>query len=498
MHDVILTHSDIDAYTLADASVEGFRDARPDKTLDGDAVSRTVLDREAAFFCMHPGMTSVSVLIRGGTVIDPGGGVSGRADVRLRDGVVAAVGTLATEPGERAIDADGLVVAPGLVDVHVHLREPGQEWKETIASGSAAAAAGGFTTIFCMPNTEPALDSVAALEELRRRATRDALVHVHPIATITEGRKGRRAVDFEALARAGAVGFSDDGETTQDAAIMRKALEASGQLTVPVMVHCEEPSLIGGAMHEGNISRSLGIKGLPAAAEEIIIGRDLALAELTGGWLHVCHVSTGRGAEMIRAARAQGVRVTAEVMPHHLTMTDAWVAGERTLVNTAKADGPPGPTADPDAKVNPPLRPAGDAKCLLAALRRGVFEVISTDHAPHARHEKQGRSLPMAAFGLTGSELALPLMLTLVRAGALSLSEVISLMSTSPARLWGLDRGTLSVGSRADAVVFDPDEEWVVEPDGLASRGANTPLLGMPMRGRVKHTFVDGVERYCD
>ena len=410
---------------------------------------------------MQSGMAKVSVLIRGGTVIDPGSAVSRRADVRLRDGVVAAVGNLEAEPGEREIDAEGLVVAPGLVDVHVHLREPGQEWKETIASGSAAAAAGGFTTIFCMPNTEPALDSVSALEELRRRAARDALVHVHPIATITEGRKGRRAVDFEALAKAGAVGYSDDGESTRDAAIMRAALEASGRLNIPVVVHCEEPSLIGGALHEGDISQKLGIAGLPAAAEEIIIGRDLALAELTRGWLHVCHVSTGRGARMIRAARAEGVRVTAEVMPHHLTMTDAWVAGDRTLVNTVEAHRSTGPTADPDAKVNPPLRPAEDAQCLLTALQSGVFDLVSTDHAPHARPEKQGRSLAAAAFGLTGSELALPLMLALVRAGAISLIEVISLMSTAPARLWSLDCGTLAVGARADVVVFDPEEEWL-------------------------------------
>jgi dihydroorotase len=437
-------------------------------------------------------------LLRGGRVVDPSSGIDGRADLRVIDGVVAAIGTLEPLPGERAIDVDGLIVAPGLIDVHVHLREPGQEWKETIGSGTAAAAAGGFTTVFCMPNTEPALDSVTMLEELKRRCKRDAMVDVRPIATISQGRTGRRPVDYRALAKAGAVGFSDDGESTRDSWIMRNALEATHRTGVPVMVHCEDPALIGGAMHEGDISRELGLPGITPAAEEIFIERDLALAEVTGGWLHVCHVSTARGAEAIARARRRGVHVTSEVMPHHLTMTDEWVRGERLLTNTVEPTGPSVPAGNPDAKVNPPLRTGRDAAALLQSLRNEEIDLVSTDHAPHGRPEKFGRHFSHVAFGMSGSEVALPIMLSLVRSGNLTLSDVVRTMSSTPARLWGLSSGRLHPGSPADIVVFDPDEPWTVEPDRLASRSANTPLSGMTMRGRAKWTFVGGDERHRD
>ena len=442
-------------------------------------------------------MTS-GILLRGGRAVDPASNLDLRADVRVRDGAIAAVGEL--EPGaeERIIDIDGLIVAPGLIDVHVHLREPGHEWKETVGTGTAAAAAGGFTTIFCMPNTEPALDSVPMLEELRRRTERDAVVAVHPIAAISEGRRGRLAVDFDALARAGAVGFSDDGETTRDTAIMGEALKASRRLGIPVMVHCEDAALSGGAMHDGDISQQLGLGGLPAAAEEIIIERDISLAEATGGWLHVCHVSTGHGAELIAAARARGVRVTAEVMPHHLQMTDDWVAGCRTLWQSGETGGVEAPPGDPDTKVNPPLRSRTDADRLLRELRAGTIDLVATDHAPHGRPEKQGRSFAEAAFGLHGSEVALPLMLALVRQGRLSLIDMVRLMSGTPSRLWGLGRGTLRPGAPADIVVFDPEERWSVAADRLVSRSANTPLLQMELHGKVKITLCDGDERFRD
>lgn len=439
-----------------------------------------------------------TLLLRGGRVVDPGSSIDRRGDIRVRMGRIAEIGVLAPEPAETVIDVDGLVVAPGLIDVHVHLREPGQEWKETLGSGTAAAAAGGFTTVFCMPNTEPALDSVVMLEELRRRALRDAAVHVHPIAAITEGREGRTPVDFESLARAGAVGFSDDGISTADSAIMRQSLEASRRLGIPVMVHCEDPTLVGGAMHEGDVSRSLGIRGIAAAAEEIIIDRDLALAELTGGWLHVCHVSTARGAASIARARCHGAKVTAEVMPHHLMMADSWIAGDRELFNTTETPAPPGASADPDTKVNPPLRTVGDTKALLQALQSGVIEIVSTDHAPHAAPEKQGRSFEGSAFGMNGSEVALPTMLTLERAGALTLSEIVAALSTAPARIWGLPGGTLRPGAPADIVVFDEAERWTIQPDRMVSRSTNTPLLGMEMQGRVKLTLVGGDERFRD
>ena len=439
---------------------------------------------------------SRSLLLRQGRVVDPTRGLDRVADVRIENGVISAVGRLDPQPAERAMDVDGLVVAPGLIDVHVHLREPGQEWKETIESGTAAAAAGGFTTVFCMPNTEPALDSVVAIEELKRRTGRDAVVTVHPIAALSEGRRGERAVDFEALAAAGAVGFSDDGDSTLHSGIMREALLASRTLGVPVMVHCEDPGLIGGAMHEGETSHNLGLLAIPAVAEEIIIARDVALAAMTGGWLHVCHVSTGIGADLIGAAKRQGIRVTAEAMPHHLTMTEDWVAGSRTLVNVEEPAGKATAVADPDTKVNPPLRSRTDSCRLLKALKQGVIDIVATDHAPHARPEKQGRSFSSAAFGLAGSEFALPIMMSLVRAGGMTVSDVVNYLSVIPARLWGLDAGTLKPGSPADLVVFDPGERWRVEPERLASRAANTPLLDMGLRGRVQMTIVAGDERY--
>jgi dihydroorotase len=437
-------------------------------------------------------------VLQGGRVVDPGLGLDRRAEVRIRNGVVAALGDLPLEVGERVVDVDGLVVAPGLIDVHVHLREPGQEWKETVASGTAAAVAGGFTTIFCMPNTEPALDSVVAIEELRRRTDRDAVVNVLPIAAISERRRGRWPVDYAALAAAGAVGFSDDGESTADAAIMRKALEASRTTGRPVMVHCEEPSLTGGALHEGDISRELGIPGIPAAAEEMMIGRDLSLAELTGGWLHVCHVSTARGLEAIARARRQRVRVTAEVMPHHLIMTDQWVAGRKKLPGRVSVGAYASCSGDPDTKVNPPLRTVSDAKRLLQGLKLREIDLVATDHAPHAQPEKQGRPFMEAAFGLSGSEYALPTMLDFVRRGCLSIGEVIAAMSTTPSRLWRLPTGSLAPGSPADIVVFDPDERWSVTPERMFSRSANSPLLGAELQGRIKLTFVGGDERFRD
>lgn len=435
------------------------------------------------------------LLLRGGRVVDPLAGIDGRADVRVLGDVVTAVGGLEPEEGEQVTDVSGLIVAPGFIDVHVHLREPGQEWKETIASGTAAAAAGGFTTVFCMPNTTPALDSVAVLEELRRRIARDALVDVRPIAAISDGRRGRTAVDYDALAKAGAVGFSDDGESTVSSEVMIDALHASNRLGIPVMVHCEEPSLTGGAMHAGHVSKELGIKGIEAAAEEIIIDRDLRLAEMTGGWLHVCHVSTGRGLAAIAAARRRGASVTCEVMPHHLTMSDAWVGGCRELHHTdiVASDSA---IANADTKVNPPLRPIAETTLLLEGIIHADVDVISTDHAPHARPEKLGLPFARAAFGINGSELALPTMLALVHAGAIDLKHLVTLLSANPARLWRLNRGTLQPGRQADIVVFDPAARWTVSPDTLVSRSDNTPLLGMELRGRVTMTLVGGDMRH--
>ena len=441
-------------------------------------------------------MTGQDWWIRNGRVIDPANAFDAVTDVIVRDGVVAHLGSVEQPPDAQVFDASGMVVSPGWIDIHVHLREPGFEVKETIATGTAAAAAGGFTTICCMPNTQPALDTVEALEDVQRRIDRDARVRVFPIAAITSGRVGKTAVEFAALAQAGAVGFSDDGDTTANSSIMREALERSRELDRPVMVHCEDKALAHGAMNEGAVSHRLGVPGIPAAAEEIIIARDVMLAELTGGWLHVCHVSTGRGAEMIRAAKARGVRVTAEVMPHHLVMSDDWVGGDRTLLNVTEPAGRSGVAGDPNTKVNPPLRSALDTRELLAALKQGVFDVFGTDHAPHAEPEKRGVDYQRAAFGLSGLEFALPLTLALVRADHLSLADLIRRWTVEPARLLRQEVGRLSIGAPADINVFNPEENWVVDPDALCTKSANTPLIGMTLRGRTKLTLVGGKERY--
>ena len=442
-------------------------------------------------------MSTRSWLIKGGLVVDPARHVETVTDVLIRDGRIVSVGEgSSVDDGGEVFDARGFVVTPGWIDVHVHLRQPGQPDKETIATGTAAAAAGGFTSIACMPNTRPALDSPEVLRQLDAAVAAEGSVHVHPIATITHGRAGSALVDYDALVQAGAVGFSDDGDTTADSALMRAALEASARLDRPVMVHCEDKALAHGAMHEGAVSAKLGIRGIPAAAEEIIIARDLMLAELTGGWLHVCHVSTGRGADLIAEGKRRGVRVTAEVMPHHLVMSDDWVAGSRVLHNTDEEAGAEAAPADPNTKVNPPLRPVADTVALLAALKGGTFDCFATDHAPHANPEKSGSTFDDAAFGLSGLEFAFPLTHALVRAGHLSLGELVRLWTVAPAGILKIERGTLAEGALADLTVFDPERTWTVREDQLRTKSANTPLLGMDLRGRAVLTLVEGEERH--
>lgn len=431
------------------------------------------------------------MVIAGGRVVDPANNLDRVADVLIVDGQIAAIGEAGAPAGAEILDAAGKLVTPAWIDVHVHLRQPGQSEKETVATGTAAAAAGGFMAVACMPNTRPALDSPEVIRALMEDVRANGSTRVYPIASITKGRAGEEAVDFDAVIEAGAIGWSDDGDTTANSAIMRQALEASKRLDRPVIVHCEDKALAAGAMHEGEVSRRLGIPGIPSAAEEIIIARDLMLAELTGGWLHVCHVSTGRGIELIHEASARGVRVSAEVMPHHLAMSDEWVSGCRELHNTDEQSGAPGEAADPNTKVNPPLRPVEDTRKLLAALQDGWFDCFGTDHAPHALPEK---SVPyeQAAFGLSGLEFAFPLTYALVRAGRLELTDLVRLWTVEPAKILRIEAGTLAVGSQANLTVFDPDRAWEVTPESLKTKSKNTPLLGMTLRGQAVLTMVDG------
>ena len=441
-------------------------------------------------------MSTRTWLIRGGRVIDPANDVDGVCDVLVRDGRIAAVGEHLAADDAEIVDASGMIVSPGWIDVHVHLRTPGFPEKETIATGTAAAAAGGFTSVACMPNTKPALDSPAVLQELAETVRNEGVVRVFPIATITRGRTGGEAVDFAACIEAGAIGWSDDGDTTANSAIMRAALEASVELNRPVIVHCEDKAIAHGAMNEGEVSRRLGISGIPAAAEEIIIARDLMLAELTGGWLHVCHVSTGRGAALIAEAKQRGVRVTAEVMPHHLAMSDEWVAGSRTLHNTVEPDVPAVEPGSPNTKVNPPLRPVRDTELLLQAVKDGVFDCFGTDHAPHEPATKDDTTFEAAAMGLSGSEFAFPLTWALVRAGHLSERELIRLWTIAAAEILRQDSGTLTPGAPADLTIFDPDRTWTVQPSTLRTKSHNTPLLGRELRGRAILTLVNGEEAH--
>jgi dihydroorotase len=438
-----------------------------------------------------------SIAIRNGRVIDAASGFDGIVDLLVENGRVASIGVVPEGSGDSEIDAGGLVVIPGLVDMHVHLRQPGFDNKETIASGTAAAAAGGFTTGCCMPNTRPTLDCRDSLDMLYRKIAVEALVHVLPIAAISVGRLGVNAVDYGELVAEGAIGFSDDGDSCDDPRIMTKALEASKSFDRPVMVHCEDKNLMGGSMHEGAVSARLGLKGLSALAEERYLARDLDLAAKTGGWLYALHVSTGAGVELIRQAKASGVHVTAEAMPHHLLMTDEWVAGDRRFVNVDEPPGQPGVPADPNTKVNPPLRPQRDTEMLLAAIDDGTFDIVATDHAPHALADKPSDDFQGAAFGLSGLEFGLPMMLALVRAGRISYLDLVRLMSFNPAQVLRSERGRISVGAPADITIFDPDEAWEVAADQLKSKSANTPLLGMTLRGRCRYTIVDGELRFA-
>lgn len=431
----------------------------------------------------------MKTLIRQGRIIDPSRGFDAVGDLLISDGKIAGVerGGLGALDDDSflTLDASGCVVCPGFVDLHCHLREPGYEDKETIATGTLAAARGGFTTICSMPNTLPATDTRATVEYILRVSAAVGKVRVLPIAAITKQRAGLELTEMGELFEAGAVGFSDDGRSVASSRVLRHALDYSRMFGRPIIEHCEDSQISeGGVMNEGLVATHLGLPGIPGAAEDIIVARDIALAELTGGWLHVAHVSTARSVEMVRQAKARGLRITAEVTPHHLAFTEDWVAGHR-------GGWPRGIPYDTNTKVNPPLRTEADRLALLQGLRDGTIDAIATDHAPHTTVDKLCE-YELAPFGISGLETALATLMTLVDSGEIDLGLLVSKLSWEPAKAFGLSTGTLAVGAPADIVVFSPDEEWAVDPRLFASKGWNTPLKGLRVKGRVKFTFVDG------
>ena len=431
---------------------------------------------------------SERIIIRGGRIIDPANGVDVVGNVVIEDGRVVSAGGSATGAG-REIDARGLIVAPGFVDLHAHLRDPGLEYKEDIESGTRAAARGGFTTVCAMPNTEPPMDNRSIVEYVLREAAARASVRVLPIGAVSKGRAGKELAELGDLAAAGCVGFSDDGAPVAETTLMRRALEYASIFGLPVIDHCEDKSLAQDAvMHEGWVSTRLGLRAAPAAAEIAAVARDVALAEAAGAHVHIAHVSTRGAIDEIRRARARGVRVTAEVTPHHLTLTDEVVAfgcagGDELLYDT-------------NAKVNPPLRSQDDVDACVEALADGTVDCIATDHAPHAVIEKLCE-FDEAAFGISGLETAFGLCMRLVHQNKISLETLIERMTIGPVRALGLDRqvpgiGTLAPGAPADIVLLDPAAEWVVEPERFASKGKNTPLAGVTLKGRVVATIAAG------
>ena len=422
-------------------------------------------------------MSERAIMLRGGRVVDPSQELDAVRDVLLVEGRVAAVGPDLETPEEaKVIDVSGQVVTPGLIDPHVHLREPGQEHKETIASGAAAAAAGGFTAVVAMPNTDPVIDSPALVGFVAAQGARAGAARVYPTGAISLGLKGERMAPMGEMVQAGAVAITDDGHPVMDSGLMRLALEYARGFDVPIADHPEDLGLSqGGQMNEGLVSSRLGVRGKPNASEDVHVVRDLLVAEFTGGHIHLQHISTAFGVESIRQAKARGVRVTAEASPHHLLLTEAAVEGYRT-----------------DAKMNPPLRSEADRLAVTEGLRDGTLDVIATDHAPHHYDEKE-RAFDDAPNGVVGLETSVGLMLThIVGKGVLDLSTLVERMSTQPARAFHLPGGTLTVGSPADVTVLDLARTWTVDPDAFVSLSRNTPFGGWELCGRAVLTIVGG------
>ncbi len=419
----------------------------------------------------------MKMLLKGGRVVDPSQNLDGRRDILIEAGKIVSIADSIDESSQdtQVFSLEGKIVLPGLVDMHTHLREPGYEYKETIRSGSQAAAAGGFSSIACMPNTDPVNDSRTVTEYILKRAQECNLVHVYPIAAISRKSEGKVLAEFGDLKEAGAVAFSDDGKPVMNSGLMRRALEYASSLDRVIISHCEDLQLsAGGLMNEGRISTELGLPGIPTLAEEAMVARDLLLAEFTGAALHIAHVSAAGAVRMIRDAKTRGVRVTAETTPHYFTLTDE-----------ALRD------FDPSFKVNPPLRSREDLEAILEGLRDGTIDAIATDHAPHALTDKEVE-FEYAASGISGLETALALSLRLVENGLLTLPELIRKMSTNPAKILNISRGTLLPGADADITVLDLDRSWVADPLSWKSQGKNSPFFGWTFKGKAVLTLVEG------
>ncbi len=436
--------------------------------------------KESAFMSVNQRLDSKqppkSLLICGGHVIDPANGVDGPADVFIRDGKIAAVAPKLKEKAERTIEAKGLIVAPGFIDLHVHLREPGQAYKETIATGTAAAAKGGFTSVCAMPNTQPVNDSVETTRWMQS-PERGALVNVFPIAAATLGSQGEKLTDFYALREAGAVAVSDDGRPILDDQIMREALEAAKRTGFPVIQHAEDTRVTAGTqMNYGAVSLRLGLRGMPAEAEAAIVRRDIELARKTGAHIHVAHISTAAAVEEVRRGKREGVRVSCEVTPHHFSLTEEAVAGYDTRY-----------------KMNPPLRSQEDREAMLMALEDGTIDAIATDHAPHAHHEKMVE-FDRAAFDITGLETALGLGISeLHEKRGIPLQRVVELLTANPGRILSLGgRGQLSAGAPADVTIFDPKRKWTFDWKESRSKSKNTPFGGWKLTGKAMVSIVGG------
>ncbi len=418
----------------------------------------------------------MSILIKNGHIIDPAQGMDQKGDIFIEGREIAQIGGKIKKKADLEINAEGMIVAPGFIDLHAHLREPGGEEKETVETGLRAAVAGGFTTVCAMPNTEPPCDTRAQVEFLKNRARETGLATLLPVGAITRGRKGEGMTEMCELKEAGCLAVSDDGDSVADAVLMRRAMEYASMADLLIMSHCEEKELVAeGVMHEGYWSTVLGLSPIPSKSESIMVDRDIQLAELAGARLHISHVSTAESVEIIRSAKARGVKVTAEVTPHHLTLSDK----ELTSYDT-------------NLKVNPPLRSESDIKELKKGLKDGTIDAIATDHAPHLENEKE-REFNYAPFGMIGFETALPLARkALVEGGLMTWAEVISKFTSSPAKVLGYDRGSLKTGKIADVVIINPDKEWVYEKSKIKSKSRNSPFIGWKLKGAIEGVIIAG------